>query len=209
MNVEDRENPELHKFRKLVTCFVIHTAKERKFRVNFNAARSSNVITFSLSDCIGLQSCFVSFYRAPDITKRNRCSLFLWWFLLLVLQVGIEGVFLSSYVSPTSYMLLSKPVAEFKFHNFHYSTYILLIKSSCSTMSAKDILLFQKGDPYVEQLKEAWSSYSSWVSLVTHDTEIYYAHKAFILILFFSFVSSFVRVGLACWILIFLLFCVF
>lgn len=52
-------------------------------------------------------------------------------------------------------------------------------------MSAKDILLFQNGDPYVEQLKEAWSSYSPWVSLVTHDTEIYYAHKAFILILFF------------------------
>lgn len=51
-------------------------------------------------------------------------------------------------------------------------------------MSAKDILFWKK-DPYVEQLKEARSIYSSWVSLVTHDTEIYYVHKAFILILFF------------------------
>lgn len=52
-------------------------------------------------------------------------------------------------------------------------------------MAAEDILLFQKVDPYVEQLKEAWSSYSSQVIFVTHDIEIYYACKAFILILFF------------------------
>lgn len=76
-------------------------------------------------------------------------------------------------------------------------------------MSAKDVPLFQKGDCYVEQLKGAWSTHSSWVNSVTHNIEIYYAHKAFILILFFSFVSSFVRIGLARWILIFLLFCVF
>lgn len=61
-------------------------------------------------------------------------------------------------------------------------------------MSAKDIL-FQKEDPYVEQLKEAQSSYSAWVSLVTHDTEIYYPHKALILILFFHL--SYPLLGLA------------
>lgn len=56
-------------------------------------------------------------------------------------------------------------------------------------MSAKDILLFQKADPYVEQLKETWSSYRSWVCLLTHVIEIFYARKAFILILFFYCLS--------------------
>lgn len=47
---------------KLVICFVIHIAKERKMRDNFNAERIFNVITFLVTDCIGLQSCLFSFY---------------------------------------------------------------------------------------------------------------------------------------------------
>lgn len=128
MNVEGGENPELLKCRKLVMCFVVHIAKERKLRENFNAERRSNVITCSVTDCIGLQSCLFSFYISLDITVRNRSSLVLWWFLLVVLQVHIEDIFWSCCVSSTSYMLLSKPVAELKFHNLHYSIHILLIK---------------------------------------------------------------------------------
>lgn len=75
-------------------------------------------------------------------------------------------------------------------------------------MCAKDVL-FQKRDNFLEQLKGAWSIRSSQVNSVTHNIEIYYARKAFILILFSSFVSSFVSIGLACWILIFLLFYAF
>lgn len=76
VNIGGGENPELRKFRKLVIYFVIHIAKEKKLRDNFNAERS-NVITFSVTDCIGLQSCLFSFCISPDITVRNRSSLFL------------------------------------------------------------------------------------------------------------------------------------
>lgn len=78
MNVEGGEDPELLKYRNSVMCFVIHIAKESKLRDNFNVERSSNVITFSVTDCIGLQSCFFSFSISSYITVRNRFALFSW-----------------------------------------------------------------------------------------------------------------------------------
>lgn len=46
MNDEGGENPEQHKCRKAVMCFVIHIAKGSKLRDNFNVERSSNMIAF-------------------------------------------------------------------------------------------------------------------------------------------------------------------
>lgn len=78
MNVEGGENPELLKCRKSVMCLVVRIAKESKLRHNFNVERSSNVVTFSVTDCIGLQICFFSFSISSYITVRNRFALFSW-----------------------------------------------------------------------------------------------------------------------------------
>lgn len=128
--------PRTAKCRKSVMCFVIHIAKESKLRDSFNDERSSNVITFSVTICIGLQSCFFSFSISSYITVKNGFTLFSWWFLLVFFQGHTEGIFWSSCTSPTSCVLLSKPVAKLKYHKLHYSTHILLINKetiSCSS----------------------------------------------------------------------------
>lgn len=76
MNVKGGENPTLFKRRKSVMCFVLHIAKENKLRGNINVERSSNVITFSATECMCLQSCLYSF-SISSISEEEICSVFL------------------------------------------------------------------------------------------------------------------------------------
>lgn len=125
-------------------CFVLHIAKENKLRGNINVERSSNVITFSATECMCLQSCLYSFSISSYISEEEICSVF------LVISPGkfpntYRWTFLHCIATQLQvfYVLLSKPVAKLQYHNSHYSNYsthMLLTnktQSAAVTISAK------------------------------------------------------------------------
>lgn len=133
--------------RKSLICLVINTDKERKLRGNNIVVKSSNVITFSIIECIHLQSCFFSFFTLSSISMRNRFAFFFLHispgnypsiyrrYLLIYLCIFCE--------------LLCKHAAKLQDHNSY------IIDQQKTISCSKYVHLFQNGNYSVEQLKGA------------------------------------------------------
>lgn len=114
--------------RKSLICLVINTDKERKLRGNNIVVKSSNVITFSIIECIHLQSCFFSFFTLSSISMRNRFAFFSCIFLLIIIQVYTEDIYWSICASSVSCFVNMQP-------NFRTITRISLINKKQSAVA--------------------------------------------------------------------------